>query len=300
VSRLDSIITGKVIEPARILIYGDQGVGKSTFAASAPKPIFVVTEKGANNIDVPKFPRANTWRDFKGNLEDLCYEKHEYQSVVIDCLDWAEKLVHAEVCAQHGVTDIGVIPYGRGKVASLTYWSELISLLDTLQEKRRMGVICVAHSKIERFEAPDTDSYERYSLDIYEKAASLMKQWADCILFATFKKYVAQKTGDFGRTTNKAYGTGERMLYTEERPAFLAKNRYSMPAELPLDWATVFGHIKKSTGMRTRKEKPEGEKQEVETPEETQPPERPINTTPTNFDDDNLPENFGDLSNAAA
>jgi hypothetical protein len=30
-------------------------------------------------------------------------------------------------------------------------------------------------------------------------------------------------------------------MYTSERPAYLAKNRYNLPHELPLSWAALVG-----------------------------------------------------------
>jgi len=42
-SLMNQIHTGRRIMPPRILMYGTEGIGKSTTAAQAPHPIFIPT-----------------------------------------------------------------------------------------------------------------------------------------------------------------------------------------------------------------------------------------------------------------
>ena len=86
-SVLESIQRGRQPKPPRVLLYGVEGIGKSTFGSEAPKPIFIQTEDGLDEIDCERFPLATKFDDVIAALKSLCNEKHGYESVVIDSLD---------------------------------------------------------------------------------------------------------------------------------------------------------------------------------------------------------------------
>lgn len=109
-------------------------------------------------------------------------------------------------------------------------------MLDKLNEQKKMAIVLVGHALVKKFDAPDTESYDRYRLDMNDKSASVIKDWCDVILFANYKVYTKSEDAGFNKTSHKGLGGDERVLYTEERPAFWAKNRYGLPFELPLSW----------------------------------------------------------------
>jgi hypothetical protein len=235
-SLLERIYRGKRPAPRRVLVYGTHGIGKSTFGAQAPSPIFVQTEDGLGEIDCDKFPLASSYPDAMKALEALYSESHPYRTVVVDSLDWLERLIWAEVCRQRSVESIEDIGYGKGYVFALTHWREFLAGLDALRNDRGMTVVLIAHAKIERFENPETDSYDRYVPRLHKLASQIIQEWCDEVLFATYKVYTKQTDEGFSRKRTKGIGTGERVLYTTERPAYVAKNRLNLPEELPLDW----------------------------------------------------------------
>lgn len=159
---LEQVQRGVVSAPRRTVIYGVGGVGKSTFASMAPRPIFIPTEDGLAGIDCHRFPLATSVADVIAALAELYTEPHEYQTVVIDSLDWLQTLVYARICKERGVESIEDIPYGKGYVFALTPWREVLAGLDALRNERGMGVILIAHAQIERFADPRTDTYDRY------------------------------------------------------------------------------------------------------------------------------------------
>ena len=233
---LKQVQSGKTTEPRRVMLYGTHGVGKSTWGAQAPKPIFVQTEDGLGQVDCDRFPKAGAYGDVIATLSELWAEKHPYQTVVLDTLDWLEQLIWAEVCKRKGVENIEDIGYAKGYTFALTHWREVLDGLDALRNDRGMTVVLIAHSKIDRFENPETETYDRYTPRLHKHACAMVCEWSDEVLFATYRVHTKQTDEGFGRKKARGVGTGERIVRTTERPAHVAKNRLDLPDELPLDW----------------------------------------------------------------
>lgn len=246
-SLLAQVITGRKPAPRRVLLYGTQGIGKSTFGASAPSAIFVPTEDGLGEIDCAKLPLEQSYAEAMTALEALYTEDHSYRSVVIDSLDWLERMIWAKVCQERSVDNIEDIGYAKGYHFALTQWRDFLAGLDAIRNTRGIHIVLIAHSKIERFENPETDGYDRYSPRIHKLAAALIQEWCDEVLFATYKVYTKQSDEGFNRKKVKGIGTGERIMYTTERPSHVAKNRLSLPDELPLDWHAYAHHFQQTT-----------------------------------------------------
>ena len=243
-SFLDSITTGLTPKPRRTMIYGVPAVGKSSFAAMADSPIFIQTEEGLGDIDCAKFPLAKSYEEVLGALEGLYSMSHEYKTVVIDSLDWLERLIHSHVCLKKNVASIEDIGYGKGYLFALTYWKEILDGLSALRDDKNMGVLLIAHSQIVRFEAPDQEAYDRYSPRLNKAANAMIQEWCDEVLFANYQ--IVTKVADDGkRKRTVPVGKGERVLHTTERPAFVAKNRLNMPEEIELDYSVYSSFFKK-------------------------------------------------------
>lgn len=234
---LDRVIRGRQPRPRRLCVYGVHGVGKSSLGASAPKPIFIQTEDGLGDVDCDKFPLATSFEDVMDAITEL-YEdaSHCYSSVVLDSLDWAERLIHPVVCRDRGVENIEDIGFAKGYVYALDRWREILDGLDALRLERGMTVILLAHAKVEKFANPETESYDRMVPRLNKHASALIQEWCDEVLFATYRVHVKQTDEGFGRKGTKGIGSGERVLRTTERPAHAAKNRLGLPDELPLSW----------------------------------------------------------------
>jgi hypothetical protein len=233
---LEQVVSGKIPAPRRVMLYGTQGIGKSTFASCAPNPIFLQTEDGLGEIDCAKFPLVTSFNEAMGALSELYTEPHPYQSVVVDSLDWLERLIFAEVCRKRNVENIEEIGYAKGYVFALTQWREFLEGLSALRNDRGMTAILIAHARIERFENPETEAYDRYVPRLHKTAAAVIQEWCDEVLFATYKVYTKQSDEGFNRKRTQGIGSGERIIRTQERPAHVAKNRLNLPDEMPLDW----------------------------------------------------------------
>jgi len=163
--------------------------------------------------------------------------------VVVDSLDWLERLIWAEVCRKRGVESIEDIGYAKGYIFALTQWREVLDGLDALRNDRNMAVVLLAHAKVEKFEDPESVAYDRYSPRLHKHAAALVTEWCDAVLFATRKFRTESEDAGFNRTRSIAVALGadggERVLKCVGGPSCIAKNRYRLPAELPLSWQSI-------------------------------------------------------------
>jgi hypothetical protein len=241
-SILETIQSGKESKPPRLMIYGQEGIGKSTFAAAAPNPIFIQTEDGLGEINCKKFPLAKTYDEVLAELTALRDEPHDFQTVVIDSADWLEKLICEDICREYCVKTIDRVPgkFGTGNNYVAARWGEVLDLLQELRDKRGIMPILVAHAKVETFRDPENTSYDRYTPRLLANAAALIVEWCDGVFFASKKLRVTKETSGFNteRGIASAIGAegGERYIKTIGGPACTAKNRFGLPGELPLSW----------------------------------------------------------------
>ena len=240
------ITRGIITKAQKVLLYGPEGIGKTTFASKFPNPVFIDTEGGSASLDVARLPKPTSWAML---LEEVAYIKQNptlCKTLVIDTMDWAEALCVEAVCAKYqkkGIEDFG---YGNGYVYTK---EELGRLLNNLQEIIDLGinVVLTAHAQMRKFEQPDElGSYDRWELKLGKKTSSqtapLVKEWADMVLFANYETIVV--TTDSKK--NKAQGS-RRVMYTEHHACWDAKNRAGLAPKLPFDYAEIAAVIEGGT-----------------------------------------------------
>lgn len=233
---LGALVKGKLQQPTRVVLFGVEGIGKSTFGADAPSPIFLGAEDGTSQLDVTRFPAPESWPEVLEAVRTLATDAHEFKTLVVDTLDWAEPLLWRYICERDttvktplkSVEDYG---YGKGYQAALDEWRVLLAALEKLRQ-RGMHVLLIAHSWIKPFKNPEGDDFDRYEMKLHNKASGLVKEWADCVLFANFE--VLTHTDKNKRV--RGVDTDARVLHTQRRAAYDAKNRYGLPETLPLSW----------------------------------------------------------------
>lgn len=237
---LASVTRGIVERPMRVLIYGVEGCGKSTFAAKAPEPIFLGEPDGSAQIDTTRYPEPQDWQDVKDAVHTLLTEQHGYRTLVLDTLDWLEMLCWRAVCEKGGLDSIEDAGFGKGYTAALEEWRGLLAMLERARG-RGMHVVLVAHSQIKPFKNPEDEDFDRYELKLHGKTAGLLKGWCDTVLFARHLEF-AVKDGKTKRV--RGVSDGSRVVHTTRTPAYDAKNRYDLPPTMPLDWATFEAAVK--------------------------------------------------------
>lgn len=236
---LVQIIRGKIESAQRCVIYGPEGIGKSTLASKFPDPLFIDTEGSTKQLDVARTPRPSSWAMLLSQVEYVKNHADICKTLVIDTADWAEDLCKEALCAKHqkaGIEDFG---YGKGYVYLGEEFGRLLNLLSDVVE-RGIHVVFTAHAQMRKFEQPDeTGSYDRWELKLEKKTAPLLKEWADMVLFANYRTYVVNVDGQGSeKGKNKAQG-GKRVMYTTHHPCWDAKNRHDLPNEIPLEYGAI-------------------------------------------------------------
>jgi hypothetical protein len=219
--------------PPIILLYGVKGIGKTTFASGAPSPVVAAVEDGLGALDVP-FWNVTSWADVMQAVGILYSEEHDRKSLVVDSLDWLEPFVWAEACRRNGWTNIEDPGYGKGYVAAAAIWREYLEGIRALRDEKNMLVVQIAHEQIKRFSNPDTEPYDRYQIKLHDRASALVQEHADIVGFLNYRVSIKQTDVGFNKKVTRGVGGGQRVLYLEERPAYLAKNRFGLPSSIDL------------------------------------------------------------------
>lgn len=232
-----AITSGTIAAPVKTVLYGPEGIGKSTFATQFPAPVFIDTEGGTKRMNVARLPAPTSWAMLLDEVAEVSRGNVPCGTLVIDTADWAERLCIDAVCARAKVKGIEDFGYGKG----YTYAKEEFGkLLGALEEALNTGhnVVVLAHAAITKFEQPDAvGNYDRWSMKTSKQVAPLLREWCDMLLFANYKT-VVEKAGSAPNAKNKASG-GQRVLYTSHHPCWDAKNRFGLPEELPFEYASI-------------------------------------------------------------
>jgi len=246
-SYLDAVKSAKKAVPRRTVLYGPHGVGKSTWAAQWPSPIFMPTEDGISDIDVPAFPFAVTLEEAWAPIMELSSSEHDFKTIVIDTADWLERLIHQNVCDAHGKKAITEFDWGKGYGFAE---KKMYSYLKCLNGCRAAGmhVLVLAHSSVEKFKSPDSDSYDRYTPKLHKNTCEMLMEWCDELLFCNYKTFTRTTDEGSGQERTIGIGTGERLIYSQELPAHKAKNRLGLPSELPMDFSVYSQYLEDSNG----------------------------------------------------
>jgi hypothetical protein len=227
----------KATEPPRILLYGPEKAGKTTLASEFPNPVYLQTEEGTGVLELDTFGKLSSYADVMDAISALYSEEHQYQTVVVDSVTALQPLIWAET-GERGddkgnkkkrIEDFG---YGKGYVYALAVWQEFLDGLNALRRDRGMTIVMIAHSKVDRFDDPETVSYSRYEIDLHEKARDFLKRECDVILL--LKSDVTIKSEDAGFNKSRAIAAGGRnvWMHTSSRPAYAAGNRYDLPEKI--------------------------------------------------------------------
>ena len=240
---LMNITRGKIQSAQKVVIYGPEGIGKSTFASHFPEPLFIDTEGSTKQMDVARMDKPTSWTMLKNQLAYIKANPSVCKTVVIDTIDWAEQLCIDDLCAKYhkrGIEDFG---YGEGYVYEKEKFGRFLNSLEEIIEKG-VNVVLTAHAQLKKFSQPDEiGEYDRWELKLGKKTGSqispLVKEWADMVLFANYKTFAVATDKDAKKF--KAQG-GQRVMYTEHHPCWDAKNRHGLANELPFDYSHI-AHI---------------------------------------------------------
>lgn len=232
------IISGQIKKPFNVILYGVPGIGKSTWASKTPTPLFIGAEEN-DELTVQRLKKPTTWDEFLSQVQWIIDHKPNYETLVVDTIDSIEKILHRHILSKDpkgaGSMSQAHGGYGKAYEKAETEFLILRSMLQRLRDEQGKGIILLAHSI--KTQATDTIlglQYDTYEMSIHKKAQAVLVDWTSCVLFGN---YIVHKVDDDNTDKVFAIGEGERVVLTEKRPGFLAKNRYRLPFEMPLDFS---------------------------------------------------------------
>ena len=283
------ITRGRLNKPYKVVIYGPEGIGKTTFASQFPEPLFIDTEGSTARMDVARLPVPNTWSDILDAIRWIVGNPEVCKTLVIDTADWAERMCVKYVCQMNGKSGLEDFGYGKG----YTYLSEEFSkLLYELDKVIAVGinVVFTAHAQLKKFEQPDEmGAYDIWTLKLEKKTTPLLKEWADMILFANYKTIVVEDS----KTKSKKAQGGKRVMYTVHNPCWDAKNRDGLPEQMEFSFdgiAHLFGNTQaeEKKAEPVKEEKPKAEpkpKKKAPAKKKEEPKEEPKKDKPMDVAD---------------
>lgn len=234
------IYTGRTGGALKAVIYGPEGIGKSTLASRFPRPVFIDTEGSTRHLDVSRTEKPSSWTMLLEQVQYIRSNPDVCATLVLDTADWAEQLCIAGICAAKKLGGIEDMGYGKGYVYLAEEFGRLLNLLEELVSQG-LHVVLTAHAMMRKFEQPDEmGAYDRWELKLQRKTAALVKEWSDLLLFANYK--TLSVAADEKGKKFKAQG-GRRVMYTTHHPCWDAKNRLGLPEELPLDFAALAPYL---------------------------------------------------------
>lgn len=272
------IIRGKLPGALKVVVYGPEGIGKSTFASQFPGPLFIDTEGSTRHMDVARTPKPTSWPMLLGLVDEVIRDPSLCRTLVVDTMDWAELMCTQYVCDKYQKKSIEEFGYGKGYTYLSEEFGRLLNLLSEVVE-RGVHVVVTAHAKMRKFEQPDElGAYDRWEMKLSAKNAPLVKEWADMVLFASYKTY-AVKT-ESGKVKGQG---GERRMYTAHHPCWDAKNRFGLAPELPFDFAQIASVIGEAPSIS--EPAPQNEPKPVNSPTK---PAQEVEGNPAHAQDDGL------------
>lgn len=238
-----------VIAPRKVLIYGNAGVGKSTWASHWPKPVLIQTEEGSHGLDIEAFDLVTSIEDVIQHIDALKTEDHEFETLVIDSLDWLEPMIWQRVCQQGSKENIDDFGFGKGFMLAAEKWSAFTGMLTELSRAKQMHIVLIAHEAKMTIKDPRFGAYDQFSPKLEKKANAIICEWCDDVLFATYP--IATKSDPTNtnkkQVRNLAVSAGDRVIYTTYEPSRIAKNRLSnCPDELSLNFDDYWQYVPKS------------------------------------------------------
>lgn len=243
------ITTGKIVRPVKTVIYGTEGVGKSTLAAAFPEPLFIDVEGGTSQLDVRRVDASGTWMEVLGVVTEVLRDPSVCRTLVLDTADAAESLCIRHILQKYNQKSIEAFGYGKGYTYIGEEWQSLMATLDKVIDAG-IHVVLIAHARQRKIELPDqAGAFDHWEMKVSRQVAPLLKEWADLLLFCNYKTFVV--TTD--KHSKKAQG-GKRVMYTSHNPVYDAKNRYGLPEEIDLSFEGlkgIFGETKKRVSENT-------------------------------------------------
>lgn len=245
-SNLLELDSGRKAGAMIVFLYGVEGIGKSSFAKDAGAKV-IDLERGTRELDIDRIKEPDegwTWLSVQGRLQALLTSNHNIRRVGIDTLGALETLIWKFICVRDSKANIEEYGFGKGYVAALDIWKVFVSLIEQLKIRRGIDMFLVGHSQVKTFKNPEGEDFDRYSPSLHDKAAGLLKERSDVVLFANYEQFAKKRNAGDKMEKAKGVSTDRHLIFTRRTAAYDAKNRYDLPASMELDWRAFEDAVK--------------------------------------------------------
>jgi len=240
-------VSGKSLKPTKVVLYGPEGVGKTTLASLFPKPLFVDGEGGTGRMDVVRYAeRPTSWAHLRQIVGNILADPEDRETLVLDTADWLDDLAVQQVCAELNISTMGTTRKGDKDTSwGASYhrleavWADFLTQLEAdFIDAGRMHICFLAHSTTKKFELPEeAGQFDRYELAMDKRSSAKLKQWSDMLLFLNYQTMVniVQEAKGNQAAKARAQGGSRHVIQTEHSAAWDAKNRDNLPAQIFFD-----------------------------------------------------------------
>lgn len=215
-----NIIRGKLIQPQKICIYGESGVGKTTLGAQFGNALIIDAERSSTHQDVPRV-FVDNWEQLLSTIQEAS-TLSEFDTIILDTVDWAELKCSEYICAKWKKNGIEEFGYGKGYTYLEEEFRKLIKLCDNLIQAGK-NIVFLAHQTLRKIEPADEGTaFDRYEPKLSKKINPLVCEWVDALLFMFRKTYVEAKDNGKGKVS----GGKKRVINANSASFCLSKNRW--------------------------------------------------------------------------
>ena len=237
---------GGRMEPVRMVLYGQNGIGKTTFGAGMNQPFILAVEDGIGTMPVwHDKAHAKTYDEIVQTLLEVggYFQKGEFRSLIVDSMDALQSKIQEKILREHGKKTLNDFSYGKGYELFKQEWENFRNLMERFRVELGANVLLIAQTESKTVADPVNGPHNTYVMRLDRRAVGVLRDWADIVGFAQLKvEPIRDKEGN----TVRLMTNGTRVLSTAPNTAFDAKNRFDLPLELPLAWHSVEKAIEES------------------------------------------------------
>lgn len=241
-----------------VVVAGPPKYGKTTFAAGADRPVFILTDRGGLKSAPKSIPRVSpdSWEGVLRALTALRDKPHSYGTVVLDTIFKAEAMLVKHLITKDGKDSLRKVGggWGAGTEQLEGEINKVVDIFFTLNER---GIHTIAISQVETKTEKDAtvDDYEKTALALSKKTAKIWAAAADVNMYVQPEiEEVERIEGPNVATADrvKVKFTGKALCHVRPATGIEAGNRLFLDSPMTYSWAALKIGAQEGAELRDR------------------------------------------------